>query len=98
VQEMLREQTSPAGDYIRPKSRPLLGQLDLAYRIIATRFSPEPSTWDEIAAAEGIPKRTLQHFHRSWLEGVGAPTKRRSSERALGRDLNRLLSYHSVYH
>lgn len=95
---MLRERTSTPSDYIPPKSRPLLDQLDLAYRIIAARLSPEPSTWDEIAAAEGIPKRTLQHFHRTWLEGVGAPTKRRTSERAFGRDLDRLLAYHDIYH
>lgn len=95
---MLREQTAPASDYIPPKSRPLLDQLDLAYRIIVARFAPEPSTWDGIAAAEGIPKRTLQHFHQSWLEGVGAPTKRRGSERTVARNINRMLSYHHVYH
>ena len=95
---MLREKTAAQDDYVPPKSRPLLDQLDLAYRIIVARVSPEPSTWDEIAAAEGIPKRTLQHFHRSWLEGVGAPTKRRRSERRLARDMSRLLAYHDIYH
>lgn len=96
--DRLRKLTPAARGYVPPKSRPLLDQLDLAYRIIAARLSLEPSTWDEIAAAEGIPKRTLQHFHRSWLEGVGAPTKRRRSERGLAREMNRLLAYHDIYH
>ena len=76
----------------------MLDQLDLAYRIVAARYGPESSTWDEIAAVEGIPKRTLQHFFRAWLRGVGAPTSRRSSERGFARDFDRLLRYHSVYH
>lgn len=95
---MLRETTSGQSDYIPPKSRPPLDQLDLAYRIVAARCSPEGSTWDTIAAAEGIPKRTLQHFYRNWLEGVGAPTKRRRSERPPSREVTRLLSYYRVYH
>jgi hypothetical protein len=47
-------------------------RVDLAYRIILARLGPEEATWDEIAAAEGIPKRTLQHFYRGWLEGEAA--------------------------
>jgi hypothetical protein len=49
------------------------GQLDLAYRIGAAQLNPELTKWDEIAAADGIPKCTLQHFYRGRLEGVGAP-------------------------
>lgn len=95
---MLRETTHLPDDYIPPKSRPLLDQLDLAYRLVIARCSPEPSTWEDIAKVEGIPKRTLQHFHRTWLEGVGAPTKRRRTERPSERNMDRLLRYYSVYH
>jgi hypothetical protein len=96
--DRLLKSTSATGGYVPPKSRPLLDQLDLAYRIIAARLGPEQSTWDEIAAAEEIPKRTLQHFHRGWLEGVGAPTKRRESRQPSERELHRLLSYRRVRH
>jgi hypothetical protein len=100
--DRLLKPTSATGGYVPPKSRPLLDQLDLAYRIIAARLGPERSTWDEIAAAEEIPKRTLQHFHRGWLEGVGAPTKRpakrRESRQPSERELHRLLSYRRVRH
>jgi hypothetical protein len=95
---MLRDPTPLEDGYVPPKSRPHLDQLDLAYRIIAARFGPEPATWDEIAATEEIPKRTLQHFYRGWLEGVGAPTTRRKSLRPSARDLDRLLRYHRAYH
>jgi hypothetical protein len=94
---MLRDRTPPQDDYTPPKSRPFLDQLDLAYRIILARLGPEEATWDEIAAEEGIPKRTLQHFYRGWLEGVGAPTKRRKSLAPSARDLDRLLTYKRVY-
>lgn len=94
---MLRDWGGPPHkDYVPPKSRSLLDQLDLAHRILAARFRAEPATWDAIAAAEKIPKRTLQHFYRSWLDGVGAPTKRRKSVRPSTRDLDRLLRYSRV--
>jgi hypothetical protein len=90
---MLRENAANPEGYRPPKSRPLLEQVDLAYRIVVARYSPSPMTWDQIAAEEGIPKRTLQHFFRSWLEGVGAPTERQRTLRPRTRDVERLLAY-----
>jgi hypothetical protein len=90
---MLRENAANPDGYRPPKSRPLLEQVDLAYRIVVARYSPPRMTWDQIAAEEGIPKRTLQHFFRSWLEGVGALTERQRTLGPRTRDVERLLAY-----
>lgn len=53
--------------YWPPRSLPLYEQVDLLQRIAVARATG--STWDEIAEAEGTPKRTLQHFYRSSIDG-----------------------------
>lgn len=53
--------------YWPPRSLPLYEQVALLQRIAVARATG--STWDEIAEVEGIPKRTLQHFRRSSIDG-----------------------------
>lgn len=44
------------------------------------RSAPLSLTWDQIADAEGIPKRTVQHFFKGWLDGLQEPTAGRSAD------------------
>jgi hypothetical protein len=70
--------------YVPPKSRPLYEQVDLLQRIAVLRCSlPGESgmTWDEIATTVGVPKRTLQHFYRSSLDGACVTDRRRRARR-----------------
>jgi hypothetical protein len=69
---MLRDRGGPIDIYVPPKSRPLLEQVELAQRVAIARTGLSMN-WEEIAGAEGIPKRTLQHFYKSWLDGLKAP-------------------------
>jgi hypothetical protein len=93
---MLRDKGGYPDSYIPPKSRPLLEQVDLAFRIVAARNALPSMTWDQLAVVEGVPKRTLQHFYKSWLDGVGAPTKRRSSGHSLARRIGRAPATHGT--
>jgi hypothetical protein len=70
--------------YWPPRSRPLYEQVDLLQRIAIARCSlAGPGlTWDEIAEAEGIPKRTLQHFYRSSIDGPRVHGHKRHSRMA----------------
>jgi transposase len=71
----------PIVPYFPPKSRSGAEQSDLAERIVVARGAG--MTWDEIAAMEGVPKRTLQHFSRGWQRGSPAADRaRRRGERA----------------
>jgi hypothetical protein len=70
---MLRETGGPPS-YLPPKKRSLYEQLELARRISDARIFRPRSTWDEIAEAERIPKRTLQHFYRSFQSGLERET------------------------
>jgi hypothetical protein len=79
---MLRDWGGTPLHYVPPKSRPLYEQVNLLRRIAVMRCSlpTRPGlTWDEIAAAEGVPKRTLQHFYRSSLDGANETDRRRRS-------------------
>lgn len=76
--------------YIPPKSRPLREQVALLDRIVAARTSPL-TTWESIAADEGIPKRTLQHFYWRAIDGAGAPLIRRRPGRRRTRGIAGLL-------
>jgi hypothetical protein len=69
---MLRDRGG--ADYLPPKKRSLLDQVELAQRIGIARTIRPRSTWAEIALAERIPKRTLQHFYRSWHDGLDRET------------------------
>lgn len=69
---------------------PLLQQVALAERIAVARNLRPRMTWDEIAEAEGVPKRTLQHFYRRWLDGLGRRRRRTNAERELARRLERM--------
>lgn len=66
--------------YWPPRSLPLYEQVDLLQRIAVARATG--STWDEIAEGEGIPKRTLQHFYRSSIDGPRVLSRRRRSRQA----------------
>lgn len=78
---MLRdEQGSRSLAYWPPRSLPLYEQVDLLQRIAVARATG--STWDEIAEVEGVPKRTLQHFYRSSIDGPRIHSHRRRSRRA----------------
>lgn len=70
---MLRdERGSRSLVYWPPRSRPLYEQVALLQRIAIARVSYAGKaglTWEEIAQHEGIPKRTLQHFYRSSIDG-----------------------------
>lgn len=66
--------------YWPPRSLPLYEQVNLLQRIAMARATG--STWDEIAEIEGIPKRTLQHFYRSSIDGPRIHNYRRRSRRA----------------
>lgn len=70
---MLRETRGPPS-YLPPKKRSLLDQVELAQRIGVARIVRPRSTWDEIARAERIPKRTLQHFYKSFRSGMERET------------------------
>ena len=70
---MLRDRGGPPS-YLPPKKRSLLGQVELAQRIGVARIVRPRSTWDEIARAERIPKRTLQHFYKSFWDGLRRET------------------------
>jgi hypothetical protein len=61
---------------VPPKSRPLREQVALLDRIVVARISPT-TTWESIAAEEGVPVRTLQHFYRRAIDGAGPPMIRR---------------------
>jgi hypothetical protein len=63
--------------YWPPRSLPLYEQVDLLQRIAVARATR--STWDEIAEAEGVPKRTLQHFYRSSIDGPRIHNHKRRS-------------------
>jgi hypothetical protein len=59
--------------YVPPKSRPLYEQVALIQRIALARCMAPAGpgmTWDEVAAQENIPKRTLQHFYKSSIQGA----------------------------
>jgi hypothetical protein len=93
---MLREwggPPTPYFPYVPPKSRPLYEQVDLLQRIAILRCGPPGEhgmTWDEIADAVGVPKRTLQHFYRSSLDGaVVTGRRRRKGSRGRGQGAKR---------
>jgi hypothetical protein len=50
------------------------GRVGGANRVLA-KLDPEAEAWDEIAAIEGVSKRTLQHFWRQWLDGLEVPRR-----------------------
>jgi hypothetical protein len=60
--------------YISPAKRPPEEQAKLAERIRVARRHRK--SWDEIAEAEGIPKRTLQHFAQRARERRSASPER----------------------
>lgn len=78
--EMLHDRGGLINAYVPPKSRPLLEQVELAQRIAIARSGPASLTWDQIADVERIPKRTAQHFFKAWMDGLKAPTTRRSAD------------------
>lgn len=87
---MLRDWGGPPEPYVPPKSRPLREQIELLNRIVVARTSPL-TTWDMIAAEEGIPKRTLEHFYRTAIDGTGPPVIPRRPGRRSTRRMARLL-------
>lgn len=86
---MLRDWGEPPQPYVPPKSRSLYDQMALLQRIVAARISPM-MTWDLIAADEGIPKRTLQHFYKTAIDGTGPPMIRRRPGRQRTRGMGLL--------
>jgi hypothetical protein len=72
-----------------PPSRSLYEQVELLQRIVAARTSPLV-TWDMIAADEGIPKRTLQHFYWRAIDGAAPPVIRRRPGRRRTRGMGLL--------
>jgi hypothetical protein len=88
---MLRDSGGTPRHYLPPKSRPLYEQVALLQRIGVARAVPLLMTWDEIAAEEGIPSRTLQYFYKSALDGPRAPSTGRPGRRRT-RHLTRLLN------
>jgi hypothetical protein len=89
---MLRHEWGIIDGYKPPKSRALLEQVALAQRIAISRSVVPRMTWDELAEEEGIPKRTLQHFYRSWLDGLKEPTATQDSGRVLMQRVNQMLA------
>jgi hypothetical protein len=67
---MLRESEKKGGNppYISPAKRSAKDQAELAERIKLARESKPKRSWDELAEAEGIPKRSLQYFYRSYRD------------------------------
>ena len=63
--------------YWPPRSLPLYEQVELLQRIAVARATR--MTWDEIAFELGVPKRTLQHFYRSSIDGPRVHGQRRRS-------------------
>jgi hypothetical protein len=92
---MLRQEWGITDGYRPPKSRALLEQVALAYRIAVSRSVVPRMTWDELAEEEDIPKRTLQHFYRSWLDGLKEPASAQDSRRVLLERVNQMLAYTS---
>ncbi len=83
---MLHDQGGSRLYYWPPRSRPLYEQVALLQRIAIARVSYPGKvglTWDEISEREGVPKRTLQHFYRSSIDGprVHAYKRRERSRR-----------------
>lgn len=86
---MLHDWGGAPEPYIPPKSRPLREQVALLNRIVAARISPLV-TWDMIAADEGIPKRTLQHFYWRAIDGADPPVIQRRPGRRRTRGMGLL--------
>jgi hypothetical protein len=89
VRKMLRDWGGTPEPYIPPKSRPLREQVALLDRIVVARTSPL-ATWESIAAEEGVPLRTLQHFYRTAIDGAGPPAIRRRPGRRRTRRMGLL--------
>jgi hypothetical protein len=87
---MLRNWGGPPEPYIPPKSRPLREQVALLDRLVVARISPL-ATWESIAAEEGVPVRTLQHFYRTAIDGTGPPVIPRRPGRRPTRRIESLL-------